>query len=89
VNALLDDNARVGHNVFIALAIKTYIPLLLWGFIVSALYLDVLREYWNPRVLHITFLYSAVALAWRIARSTVLLVPTKVFARCRLYESLF
>jgi glycosyltransferase involved in cell wall biosynthesis len=66
---------------FIAITLETYIPLLLWGFIVSALYSDVLREYWNPRVLHITFLYSAVALTWRIARSTMLLIPTKVYSQ--------
>ncbi|MCR8487095.1 MAG: glycosyltransferase [Crenarchaeota archaeon] len=42
-----------------------------------ALYLDVLREYWNPRVLHISLVYSSIALMWRMFRSMMLLMPSR------------
>jgi glycosyltransferase involved in cell wall biosynthesis len=62
-------------TLFIALALETYIPLILWGFITSISYLDVLREYWNPKVLHISIVYSLIAFFWRVTRSLVLLTP--------------
>jgi len=57
----------------VALAFGLTAPLIILAFVTFALYLDVLRQYWNPRVPHISLLYSAVALVWRIARSTMLL----------------
>ena len=38
-------------------------------------YIDTLREYWNPKVLHASLAYSLVALIWRILRSIMLLTP--------------
>ena len=35
-------------------------------------FIDVLREYWNPRTLHLSLAYSAVAFAWRIIRASTL-----------------
>ena len=67
----------------IALAFGTNTPLLISLIIVLVLYLDVLRQYWNPRVLRIALMYSAVALAWRIARSTMLLIPDKCLPRLK------
>lgn len=40
-----------------------------------ALYVDVVREYWNLRVFHISLAYSAIALTWRMLRSLMLLMP--------------
>ncbi len=42
------------------------------------LYIDVLREYWNPKALHASLAYSAVALVWRMLRSIMLLTPVSV-----------
>ena len=69
--------------VLAALAFTAFSPLIISIFVIFTLYLDVLRQYWNPRVLHISLLYSAVALAWRIARSTMLLIPTKSICRVK------
>jgi len=44
----------------------------------STLYIDILREYWNPKALHASLAYSAVALVWRMLRSTMLLLPVSV-----------
>lgn len=44
----------------------------------STLYIDILREYWNPKALHASLTYSAVALVWRMLRSTMLLIPVSV-----------
>jgi len=42
------------------------------------LYIDTLRENWNPKALYASLAYSAVALAWRMLRSTMLLTPVSV-----------
>ncbi len=65
--------------IFAALAFRTISPLIISVFAILALYLDVLRQYWNLRILHITLLYSAAALIWRIARSTMLLIPAQKY----------
>ena len=43
-----------------------------------ALYMDILKEYWNPRVFHISLVYSAIALTWRTLRSLMLLMPAGI-----------
>ncbi|MEM1925366.1 MAG: glycosyltransferase [Pyrobaculum sp.] len=42
------------------------------------LYIDTLREYWNPKALYVSLAYSAVALVWRMLRSIMLLTPVRV-----------
>ena len=69
--------------VFVALAFRVISPLIISAFVTFALYLDVLKQYWNPKIPHISLLYSVVALAWRIARSIMLLIPAKVFAELK------
>jgi len=61
--------------IFATLTFRIISPLVISASIAFALYLDVLKQYYNLRVPHISLLYSAVALAWRIARSTMLLNP--------------
>jgi len=43
-------------------------------------FISVLREYWNPRTLHLSLAYSIIALTWRIIRATTL--PLNLL-RCR------
>ena len=57
------------------LALGTPSPLLLWFFITFTLYIDVLRQYWNPKIPHISIAYSFTAFLWRVVRSLVLLTP--------------
>ncbi|MEM4452792.1 MAG: glycosyltransferase [Thermosphaera sp.] len=42
------------------------------------LYIGTLMEYWNPKALRASLAYSAVALVWRMLRSTMLLLPASV-----------
>lgn len=49
--------------------------ILVWLLFAITMYFDVLRQYWNGSVPHISFAYSAVAFIWRLARSTMLLIP--------------
>ncbi|MEM1830772.1 MAG: glycosyltransferase [Thermosphaera sp.] len=39
------------------------------------LYISTLMGYWNPKALRASLAYSAVALVWRMLRSTILLIP--------------
>ena len=41
------------------------------------LYMDVLRENWNSKAIHISLAYSALALMWRMLRSIMLLIPCR------------
>jgi len=57
----------------------TNIPLITLLILVFILYLDVLKQYWNPKIPHISLAYSSIALAWRIIRGTTLLIPLKTW----------
>jgi len=59
----------------LSLALKSYLPLLIWAFLMVSAYIDILRHYWNASVPHISFAYSAVAFAWKLLRSIMLVIP--------------
>jgi len=58
--------SSIPHQVIQLIALFYFIACL-------TLYIDVLREYWNPKALHASLAYSAVALVWRMLRSIMLL----------------
>ncbi|MEM2767828.1 MAG: glycosyltransferase [Candidatus Bathyarchaeia archaeon] len=61
----------IPHQVIQFIALFSFVACL-------TLYIDALREYWNPKALHASLAYSAVALAWRMLRSTMFLTPVSV-----------
>lgn len=60
----------------------TLVPLIL------ALYLDITREYWNPRLPHISLAYSAIALLWRVMRALTLLIPQDIRHCVKILENI-
>lgn len=73
------------YSLIIPSILLTPLVLILWSplylviplGLLLALYIQVLRYYWNPKYLHISIVYSAIALAWRILRATTLLIPVE------------
>jgi glycosyltransferase involved in cell wall biosynthesis len=57
--------------------------LFLWILLVVACYLDVLKQYWNSRIPHISIAYSTIAFTWRLTRSTMLLIPGPKRLNCK------
>lgn len=55
----------------------------LWILLVVACYLDVLKQYWNSRIPHISIAYSTIAFTWRLARLTMLLIPGPKRLNCK------
>jgi glycosyltransferase involved in cell wall biosynthesis len=55
------------------LELKTFI--LAWMLFAIVMYLDVLRQHWNSSIPTVSFAYSTIAFTWRLARSTMLLIP--------------
>jgi glycosyltransferase involved in cell wall biosynthesis len=50
-------------------------PLIIWLIFASILYIDILRQYFNHNVFHISFAYAFVAYIWRFIRSIALVLP--------------
>jgi len=62
-------------SLMLSLTIGSYLPLLMWAFLTILTYMDVLKYYWSVSVPHISLAYSAVAFAWRLLRSIMLIIP--------------
>ena len=57
---------------------KSLYPLITWLIPTLVLFIDVLKHYWNSKVLHISLAYSLVAYVWRLLRSLALIIPTSL-----------
>jgi glycosyltransferase involved in cell wall biosynthesis len=53
-------------------------PLCVWILTLTVMYLDVVHQYWNDRVFHISFAYAFVAYVWRLIRSLALVLPARI-----------
>jgi glycosyltransferase involved in cell wall biosynthesis len=54
------------------------IPLYMWFLALTAMYLDIVRRYWNGKVFYISLAYAFVAYIWRLIRSVALLLPARI-----------
>jgi len=59
----------------VSLLSRSLLPLSIWILLTTLAYLDVLRYYWNSSLPHVSIAYSAIAFAWRLFRSVMLLIP--------------
>jgi len=59
----------------LSLLSRSLSPSSIWILLTTLAYLDVLRYYWNGSLPHISIAYSAIAFAWRLFRSVMLLIP--------------
>ncbi len=59
----------------ISLFMKSFLPLLTTLSLLLALLIDITVRYWNPKLPHLTLIYSAITLTWRLARSIMLFIP--------------
>jgi len=57
-----------------SILLKSVVPMLVWLTALMVTYIDVLRQYWNKSVPHLSLVYSAVALMWRLMRSIMLIL---------------
>ncbi|MCI4438045.1 MAG: glycosyltransferase, partial [Ignisphaera sp.] len=62
-------------SILINLITGSLYSLVAWFTPTSILYIDVLRQYWNSRVFHISLAYAFVAYVWRLIRSIALVLP--------------
>jgi glycosyltransferase involved in cell wall biosynthesis len=56
-----------------SILLKSGAPMLVWLISLMMMYMDILRQYWNKSILHISLVYSAIALMWRLTRSIMLI----------------
>lgn len=57
-----------------AVSMYPLIPLITLALYLT-LWADLIRQYWNPRVLHLVLTYAVIALTWRLTRSIMLFIP--------------
>ena len=57
---------------------KSLYPLITWLIPTLVLFIDVLKHYWNSKVLHISLVYSLIGYVWRLIRSFALVLPVNV-----------
>jgi glycosyltransferase involved in cell wall biosynthesis len=65
---------------------KSLYPLIAWLIPTLVLFIDVLKHYWNSKVLHISLAYSLIAYIWRLIRSFALVIPTRCCNEVSLYR---
>jgi GT2 family glycosyltransferase len=64
--------------IMILAFVGIFIPLKAWTLALTVMYIDVVHQYWNSKVLHISLAYSLVAYVWRLLRSLALIIPTSL-----------
>jgi glycosyltransferase involved in cell wall biosynthesis len=60
-------------SILISVITGSLYSLVAWFIPTLILYIDVLRQYWNSRVFHISLAYAFVAYVWRLLRSIALI----------------
>ena len=64
--------------IMILMFIGIFVPLYAWILALTVMYIDVVHQYWNGKVLHISLAYSLIAYIWRLIRSLALIIPTSL-----------
>jgi GT2 family glycosyltransferase len=64
--------------IMILAFIGIFVPLYAWTLALTVMYIDVVHQYWNSKVLHISLAYSLIAQVWRLIRSLALIIPTSL-----------
>lgn len=59
--------------IIVSILSKSEAPILVWLISLMMTYIDVLRQYWNKNIPHISLVYSAITLMWRLTRSIMLI----------------
>jgi hypothetical protein len=57
-----------------SIVMRSLYPTTIWLISTSILYIDILRQYWNRKVFHISFAYAFIAYVWRLIRSIALII---------------
>jgi hypothetical protein len=65
--------------IMILAFIGIFVPLYAWTLALTVMYIDVVHQYWNSRVLHISLAYSLIAYVWRLLRSFALIIPASLY----------
>jgi GT2 family glycosyltransferase len=61
--------------IMILAFVGIFVPLYAWILALTVMYIDVVHQYWNGKVLRISFTYSLIAYVWRLIRSFALVLP--------------
>jgi len=64
--------------IMILAFVGIFVPLYAWTLALIVMYIDVVQQYWNGKVLHISLAYSLIAYVWRLLRSFALVLPVNV-----------
>jgi len=64
--------------IMILAFVGIFVPLYAWTLALTVMYIDVIHQYWNSKVLHISLAYSLIAYVWRLLRSLALIIPTSL-----------
>jgi len=64
--------------IMILAFVGIFVPLYAWTLALIVMYIDVVQQYWNGKVLHISLAYSLIAYVWRLLRSLALIIPTSL-----------
>jgi glycosyltransferase involved in cell wall biosynthesis len=60
--------------ILMSIIMGSLYPIIIWLISTSILYIDILRQYWNRKVFHISFAYTFIAYVWRLIRSIALII---------------
>jgi len=63
------------HPIMILAFVGIFVPLYTWTLALTVMYIDVVHQYWNSKVSHISLAYSLITYVWRLIRSLALVLP--------------